>query len=154
MGRQQLTDVIEAKLRSRPSFAEDGRLRLIDFPIEKFVIAGPGVDFDPANLASEAPGMRGRMLLLRRSIGQPTIGTVKKLGRPDTACHAPKMLRIVQARQRARLSYSMTCYRTIISGKLPDNAFLTHVPTSPSDGHCRYRPILGCFGPLHATGGA
>jgi hypothetical protein len=55
--RQQMADDVAAELRSRPPFAEDRRLRLIDFPIEEVVIAGPGVDLDPADFASEASGM-------------------------------------------------------------------------------------------------
>ena len=43
--------------RGRPPFSEFARLRLIDLPIEEIVIAGPGVDFDPANLAGETAGM-------------------------------------------------------------------------------------------------
>jgi hypothetical protein len=80
-------DDLSADSRLRPSFAEDGRPRLIDFPIEEIVVAGPGVDFDPTDLAIKIAGMPGRMLLLCCSIRQPAIGTVKKFGGPDTACH-------------------------------------------------------------------
>jgi hypothetical protein len=52
-----MADDVAAELRSRPSFAEDGGLWLIDFPIEEVVIAGPGMDFNPADLASEASRM-------------------------------------------------------------------------------------------------
>ena len=47
------------EFRSGPSFAEDGRLRLIDLPAEEVVIAGPFVDLGPANFAREAAGMLG-----------------------------------------------------------------------------------------------
>ena len=40
-----------------PPFPKDRRLRLIDFPIEKIIIAGPRVDLGPANLAAETARM-------------------------------------------------------------------------------------------------
>ena len=85
----------------RPPFSEGGRLRLIDFPVEEFVIAGPGVDFDTANLAAKAAGMPGRMLLARRGVRQPAIGTAKILGLPNLACHGAIMRRTVQVFQRS-----------------------------------------------------
>src|SRR3954451_24961881 len=39
---------------STPPFAKHGRLHLVDFPIEKVVIARPRVDFCRANLTPEA----------------------------------------------------------------------------------------------------
>jgi hypothetical protein len=38
---------------SPPPFSKDGRLRLIDLPIEKIIIARPHVDLSPANLTAE-----------------------------------------------------------------------------------------------------
>jgi len=52
-----------------PPFPEDGRTRLIDFPVEKVVLARPGVDLAPANLASKAAGMFVGVMLPRRGIG-------------------------------------------------------------------------------------
>jgi len=48
-----------ARLRVFPPFPEYGRLRLIDFPIEKVIVARPGVHFDAANFASEIAGVPG-----------------------------------------------------------------------------------------------
>jgi hypothetical protein len=75
---------------SRPPFPKHGRVRLIDFPIEKIIIAGPRVDLGPANLAAETARMLVWMPLPCRDVRQPAIGTVKKFGRPDIACHACK----------------------------------------------------------------
>jgi hypothetical protein len=46
-----------------PPFPEGGRLYLIDLPIKKSIIAGPGVDLAAANLAAETAGMLVWMLL-------------------------------------------------------------------------------------------
>lgn len=46
-----------------PPFPKDGRRYLIDLPIKKSIIAGPGVDFAPANLAAETAGVLVWMLL-------------------------------------------------------------------------------------------
>ena len=72
---------------SRPPFSKDRRLRLVDFPVEKIIVARPCVNFDAANLAAEAAGMLGWMLLPRRGVRQPAVGTAKKFGRPYVACH-------------------------------------------------------------------
>ena len=76
---------------SPPPFPKDGRLRLIDFPIEKIVIAGPRVDFAPANLTAETAGMLVWMLLPCRGVREPAIGTAKIFGRPHVACHSATM---------------------------------------------------------------
>ena len=89
---------------SPPPFPKDGRLRLIDFPIEKIVIAGPRVDFAPANLTAETAGMLVWMLLPCRGVREPAIGTAKIFGRPCTAGH-PAFMRIRRPlEQEARLS--------------------------------------------------
>jgi len=75
---------------SRPPFPKHGRVRLIDFPIEKIIIAGPRVDLGPANLAAETARMLVWMPLPCRDVRQPAIGTAKKFGRPYLACHACK----------------------------------------------------------------
>jgi hypothetical protein len=79
---------------SRPPFPKDRRLRLIDLPVEKIIIARPRVNFDPANLAAEAAGMLGWMLLPRRGVRQTTIGAAKKFGCPYVACHIVIMRRL------------------------------------------------------------
>lgn len=58
----------DVRLWSPPPFTEDACFRLIDLPIEKIIIAGPRVDFDPANLTAETAGMPGWMLLPRRGV--------------------------------------------------------------------------------------
>src|SRR5882724_486502 len=75
---------------SRPPFPKDGRVRLIDFPIEKIIIAGPRVDLGRANLAAETARMLAWMPLPCRDVRQPAIGAVKKFGRPYLACHPRK----------------------------------------------------------------
>jgi len=55
--------------RSRPPFPKGGRTRLINFPIEKIVIARPRVDFAPANLAAESARMLVRMLFPSCGVG-------------------------------------------------------------------------------------
>src|ERR1700690_2710085 len=72
---------------SPPPFPKDGRLRLIDFPIEELIIAGPSVDLDPANLTTETARMLVWMQLPCRGVRQPAIGTAKIFGRPYAACH-------------------------------------------------------------------
>jgi hypothetical protein len=101
--------LIRRAVRSRPSFPEYGRLRLIDFPIEKVVIAGPGVNLDPTNLASKAAGMPGRMLLPGRGVGQTAIGAAEIFGGPNGARHGAIMQRIARIFQRCRLPSSRTC---------------------------------------------
>ena len=72
---------------SPPPFPKDGRLRLIDFPIEKFIIARPRVDLSPANLTAETARMLVWMLLPCRGVWEPAVGTAKIFGRPYVACH-------------------------------------------------------------------
>jgi hypothetical protein len=55
-------------LQSPPPFPKHGRPRLIDFPIEKIIIAGPRVDLAPANLAGETAGMLAWMLFPGRGV--------------------------------------------------------------------------------------
>jgi hypothetical protein len=74
-------------------FPKDGRLRLIDFPIEKIIIARPRVYLGPANLTAETARMFVGMLLPCRGVRQPAIGTAKIFGRPYVACHPAIMQR-------------------------------------------------------------
>jgi hypothetical protein len=76
-----------------PPFPKDGRLRLIDFPIEEIIIARPRVDLGPANLTAETARMLVWMLLPCRGVRQPAIGTAKIFGRPYVACHPAIMRR-------------------------------------------------------------
>jgi hypothetical protein len=82
-----------ASARGRPPLAEVGPLRLVDLPIEKIIIAGPGVDFAPADLTVETAGVPGRMLLPCRGVRQRAIGTAEIFGCKKTACHSAMMLR-------------------------------------------------------------
>jgi hypothetical protein len=50
---------------------------MIDFPVEKIIIAGPDVDLGLANLTFETAGMPVGMLLPCRSVREPAIRTVK-----------------------------------------------------------------------------
>jgi hypothetical protein len=93
-----------------PPFPKDGRLRLIDFPIEEIVVARPRVDLDPANLTAETAGMLVWMLLPCRGVGQPAIGTVKIFGRPYVACHPATMRRTWHVFQPSSLPQSTTYY--------------------------------------------
>ena len=93
-----------------PTFPEDGRVRLIDFPIEKIIIARPCMDIGPANLAAETARMLVWMLLLCRGVRRPAIGTAKKFGRPYVACHPAIMRRAEHVFQRSNLPRSMTYY--------------------------------------------
>jgi hypothetical protein len=90
-------------MRSRPSFAKDRRLRLIDLPVEKIKVAGPCVHLDPANFAAEAAGMLGWMLLPSRGVGQSAVGTAKIFGFPYVACHCAIMRRSERVFQPIRL---------------------------------------------------
>src|SRR5690242_9534295 len=83
----------------RPPFPKHGRFRLIDFPIEKIIVAGPSVNLDPANLTAETSRMLGWMLLPCRGVRQPAIGTAEVFGLPYIACHFATMLRIERAFQ-------------------------------------------------------
>ena len=78
---------------SPPPFPEDERVRLINFPIEKIIIAGPCMDLGPADLTVETARMLVWMLLSCRGVRQPAIGTAKKFGRPYVACHPANMRR-------------------------------------------------------------
>ena len=53
---------------STPPFPKGGRPRLVDFPLEKIIIAGPRVDVGPANLAAETAGLLGEMPLPCRGV--------------------------------------------------------------------------------------
>ena len=97
-------------LRSPPPFPKGGRLRLIDFPIEKSVVARPRVDLDSANLTAETAGMLVWMLLPCRGVGQPAIWTAKIFGRPYVACHSAIMRRTEHVFQPGSLPQSMTYY--------------------------------------------
>ena len=99
-----------SKICIPPPFPEYGRVRLIDFPIKKIIIARPCMDFGPANLAAETARMLVGMLLLCRSVRQPAIGTAKKFGRPYFACHPAFMRRAQHKLQRRQLLQSMTYY--------------------------------------------
>ena len=52
------------------------------------------MNFDSANLAAEAAGMLGWVLLPRRGVRQPAVGTAKKFGGPYVACHIVIMRRL------------------------------------------------------------
>jgi hypothetical protein len=72
---------------SSPPFPKGGRSGLINFPIEKIIIARPHVDLGLANLTLETAKMLIWMLLPCRSVRQPAIGTGKIFGHPYVACH-------------------------------------------------------------------
>ena len=78
---------------STPPFAKDGRFRLIHFPAEEIMVARPGVDLDPANLAAETAGTLVWVRLPRRGVTQPAIGTAKIFDGPQGACHAATIIR-------------------------------------------------------------
>ena len=89
---------------SSPPFPKNERLRLIVFPIEEIVIAGPRVDYAPANLTAEPVRMLVWMLLPRCGVREPAIGTAKIFGRPCSAGH-PAFMRIRRPlEQEARLN--------------------------------------------------
>ena len=52
------------------------------------MLARPGVDLDPANLAVETAGTLAWMRLSCRGVTQPAIGTAKIFDGPQGACHA------------------------------------------------------------------
>jgi hypothetical protein len=87
--------------RSAPPFAETGRIRLVDLPIEKLVIAGPGMDLAPANLATEAAGMLVLVMFPRRGVRQPAMGAAKIFGCPNAICHPTIMRSIGRIFQRS-----------------------------------------------------
>ena len=82
-----------ASARGRPPFSEIGRVFFVYFPIEEIIVAGPRVDFAPANFTAETAGMPGRMLLLCRGVRQRAIRTAKIFDCKKTACHGAMMLR-------------------------------------------------------------
>jgi hypothetical protein len=88
---------------SAPPFAKDGRIDLIDIPIEKIVIAGPCVNLAAADLAAEAAGMLVGVMLTCRGVRQSAIGASKIFGRPYATCHAAIMRSIARAFQRGIL---------------------------------------------------
>src|SRR5712671_8205893 len=76
---------------STPPFPKHGRPRLVDFPVEKIIIARPRVDLAPANLTAETARMLVWMLLPCRGVRQPAVGTAKIFGRPYATCHLINM---------------------------------------------------------------
>src|ERR1700734_2355098 len=82
-----------ASARSSPPFAELGRIRLVDLPVEEIVVAGPRVDQAPADFASEAAGTLGRLFFLGHAVGQRATGTAEIFDDEKTACHPAMMLR-------------------------------------------------------------
>jgi hypothetical protein len=86
-----------------PPFPEDGGIHLIDFPVEKVVMARPRVDLAAAHFASEVAGMLVGVMLPRRRIGQSAIGTAKIFGGPDAACHGAIMRSVADVFQSGRL---------------------------------------------------
>jgi hypothetical protein len=66
---------------------------MIDFPVEKIIIAGPGVDLGLANLTLETAGMPVGMLLPCRGVGQPAIRTVEIFDGPYVVCCHPAIMR-------------------------------------------------------------
>jgi hypothetical protein len=106
-----------------PTFSR--RLRLIDFPIEKIIIARPRVDLAPANLTSEISRLLVCMLISCRGVRHPAIGTAKIFGRPNVACHPAIMRRTEHVFQPRRLPQSMTSYSNPEIRRLSDSVFLT-----------------------------
>ena len=83
---------------------------MIDFPIEKFIIAGPRVDLGRANLTAEAAGMLVWMLLPCRGVRQSAVGAVEIFGLPYVACHPAIIRRSRHVIQPNSLPPSMTYY--------------------------------------------
>jgi hypothetical protein len=108
-----------------PPSPEGGRLRLIDFPIEKIIVARPRVDLAPANLTSEISGLLVCMLLSCRGVRHPAIGTAKIFDRPNVACHPATMRRTEHVFQPRSLPQSMTSYSNPKIRRLSDSVFLT-----------------------------
>jgi hypothetical protein len=109
-----------------PPFPEGRRLHLIDFPIEKIIVARPRVDLAPTNHTAEtARVLVGRMLLPCRGVRQPAIGTAKIFGRPYAACHPAIMRRTEYAFQPSALPRSTSCYSTPKICLVSDSVFLT-----------------------------
>lgn len=86
-----------------PPLPEFRRLHLIDLPAEKIVIARPRMDFGGADLAAEAAGMLGGMLLPCRAVGQRATRTAEIFDREKTACHSAMMLRLAHIFQSGPL---------------------------------------------------
>lgn len=108
-----------------PPSAKARGLRLVDFPIEKIIVAGPRVDLAPANLASEISRLLVCMLLPCRGVRHPAIGTAEIFDRPDVACHPAIMRRTEPAFQRRTQPRSMTSYSNPKILRLSDSVFLT-----------------------------
>jgi hypothetical protein len=98
---------------------------LVDFPIEKIIIAGPGVDFGPANLAAETAGMLVWMLLPGRDVRQPAIGTAEKFGGPYVAGHPANMQKIRSGSSRHPALELTTSYSDFI--KPADGLMASHL---------------------------
>jgi hypothetical protein len=110
---------------SPPPLPKDRRLRLIDFPIKKFIIARPRVDLGRTNLTAETSRMLVWMFLPCRGVRQPAIGTAKIFGRPYIACHPASMRRTEHVFQPSGLPQSMTYYSNPRICRSSDSAFLT-----------------------------
>ena len=82
---------------------------MIDLPVEKIIIAGPGMDLGLANLTLETAEMSVGMLLPCRGVGQPAIRTVKKFDGP-VARHSAIMQRAGHMFQSGTLPASTTSY--------------------------------------------
>lgn len=108
-----------------PPSPKGGRLRLINFPIEKIIIARPRVDLAPANLTSEISRLLVCMLISCRGVRHPAIGTAKIFGRPNVACHPAIMRRTEHVFQPGSLPQSMTSYSNPKIRRLSDSVFLT-----------------------------
>jgi hypothetical protein len=116
---------MQARYSLSPPSPEGGRLHLIDFPIEKIIIARPRMDLAPANLTSEISGLLVSMLLPCRGVRHPAIGTAKIFDRPGIACHSAIMRRTERVFQPRTLPQSMTSYFNLKIRRPSDSVFLT-----------------------------
>lgn len=109
-----------------PPFPEGRRLHLIDFPIEKIMVARPRVDLAPANHTAETARVLVCWVLLPcRGVRQPAIGTVKIFGRPYAACHPAIMRRIEHVFQPGTAPRSTSYYSSRKICLLSGRVFLT-----------------------------
>src|SRR5271169_1064651 len=108
-----------------PPSPKGGRLRLIDFPIEKIIIASPGVDLASANLTSEVSRLLVCMLFSGRGVRHPAIGTAKIFDGPDVAYHPATMRRTGHRFQPRSLPQSMPSYSNPRIRRVFDSVFLT-----------------------------
>ena len=92
------------------------------------------MDFDSANLAAEAAGMPGWMLLARRGVGQPAIGTAKIFGGPDVACHPAIMPRTEPPSSLEFCQDKRPGTQTLKARQKLDSAFLTRQILKPPRG--------------------